>query len=123
MLCILNLYSAAFCPEACNRSLRISCWASSLRQICLASQVAPEQKELVDLLEAPAADEARIDELIDILAASEQPFLEASIGGGPWQVYQVDLASSLGHRTSKPQMVRAETHLAGQASLKMFRPG
>lgn len=97
----------------------ISCWTSSLRQICLASQVAPEQKELVDLLEAPAADEARIDELIDILAASDKPFLEASIGGGPWQVYQIDL-SLLGRRTTKPQIVRAEIHLPGQASLEVI---
>lgn len=89
----------------------------------LASQVAPEQKELLELLEAPAADEARIDELIDILAASEQPFLEGSIGGGPWQVCQTCLSSFLGHSTSNPQIVRAEIHLAGQASLKMKQPG
>ncbi|KAK9831088.1 hypothetical protein WJX74_003034 [Apatococcus lobatus] len=50
------------------------------------SQVALEQQELLDLLDSPAADEARIDELIDILGNSKQPFTEASIGGGPWQV-------------------------------------
>ena len=48
----------------------------------------------MNLLEAPEADEARIDELIDILAASNQPFVEELLGGGPWQV-QSDRLSSM----------------------------
>ena len=73
-------------PRNLYPTLGVISQAFNLRQAFLASQVAAEQKELLDLLEAPAADEARIDELVDILAASEQPFVEASIGGGPWQV-------------------------------------
>ncbi len=66
-----------------------------MNQASVVSQVPPEQQELLELLQSTTADEGRIDELIDVLIASEQPFVEQRLGGGPWQVHCCMSAFSL----------------------------
>jgi hypothetical protein len=41
---------------------------------------------LISLLQEESSDVQKIDELLDVLIDSKEPFKEKQLGGGPWQV-------------------------------------
>ncbi len=41
---------------------------------------------MISLLQGESSDVQQIDELLDILIDSKEPFKEKQLGGGPWQV-------------------------------------